>query len=168
MIKFADSTQFKVATELLSNGFTITNEIKQVISSDKAVGDMLKEWGVIGAELAIGSVLPDSASERLSVMLAKSTQAFAAISIVSATSPTPETEELLKTVAEMAPWLGPIYANYNKTKEITSHMSPEAISAFNDFMEAQAEMRTSLDAQFEKTLTERLKIVLNAHNGTTQ
>lgn len=165
-VEILDSPASKVGTLLLQSGFTVTNEIKDIISKEEAGADALKNSGVLVSDLAVGTVLDATSAGRISKMMAgKIAQAVVAVGTVAATSDSPEIRELLETAFEFTPWAGPILAQYNATNKILSQSTPEAKEAYKEFLSIQAQFHRESDALYQDTLTQRLQITINAANA---
>lgn len=167
-IKIADSNIFKLGTLVFQNGMVVTSEALDIINSDKAILDQLKNIGITGADLAAGVRLDAIKAGKFTKLLGgkvaqmSTALASALISTMALEGDSPELKELGSVAAEFIPWAGPIWSQFKVAEEIANRSNPAEVKAFGNYLDLQEQYRQSIDQLYEDTLTSRLQMTIDA------
>lgn len=169
------SKEFILLSNLINNGFVLTNQMKKEINSDKLLQEQLNGLGInvlgkLGAGKLSSSVIGTVASGFVGKFFEALSILFTRV-ISGGVFGDDEAKAIMKDILNDLSGLIPIYgafkAQWDKSSEIFGRLDekPEALKAWNDYIQADKVLREKRDILNEKIITDKLKAILEYANS---
>lgn len=171
-LEFFSSKKFIFISAFISSGFKITNEMAEEYNADKALSIGLKEYGLNTGKVIAGKLSKQVSDVLLSEFVGKFFEAVSilvtdsAVLIISGDEKAKFLSDLISELSKLAPIYGPLATQYEESKKIFDRTvtSPEAIQAWQKYLEESNKIREKINALNSEALAKKLDAILNYAN----